>query len=118
MFITLPEAEIAFLNAMLGQDGAKRWSYVELAVAHPWFCVSVRHEERGMTLTRTFHLSNYRLLNSISEMAGESIERVEVALPHYMTGKEGWIMKPLRAIWSGKAPDNSTQSVYVTMKGE
>ena len=117
MFITMPDAELAYHSALFGQDGSKQWSYLELSLARAWFCVTVLHHEDDLTLRRTFLLSDTVQLEATQEMLGDALESVEVVLPTYMTGRESWVMKPLRAIWSGVAPDGSYRSVYVTTTG-
>jgi hypothetical protein len=118
MFITDPDSEMTMLNALLGQDGSKQWSYVELCLSVPWFCATVCHEEDGFLLKRTFHLSFPEQLAALIKQVGNSLEGVDVALPSHMTGKNGWSMQPLRAIWGGTAPDDSFQYLYVTRSGK
>lgn len=118
MFITDPDSELTMLNALLGQDGSKQWSYVELCLSVPWFCATVCHEEDGFHLKRTFHLSNPEQLAGLVEQAGETLEGVDVALPSHMTGRSGWSMQPLRAIWVGTAHDDAFQYLYVTRSGK
>ena len=118
MFITTPQAELTFLRDLFDSDGLKHWSYVEIALNKPWFIVEILHEEDGVTMGRTFHLTNHTLLTSLSKDSGDLLQGVEVVLPSYMTGKNGRIIKPLQAIWRGVAPDGATQDVYVTGMGK
>ena len=117
MFITTPDAEHVFMSALFGHEGTKQWTYLELTLAVPWFCVQFWQAEDDMRIGRTFHLSNYLQLNRLLEVQGIEITNVDVALPSYYTGKEGWTMLPLRAIWQGTAPDGTMHEVYVLRSG-
>lgn len=118
MFITTPEAELSFLNNLFGCDGLRHWSHVEIALNKPWFCVDVRHEEEGVTMGRTFHLTNPTLLITLTDAAADLVEGVEIVLPPHMTGKHGRTILPLRAIWRGVAPEGTAQYVYITTSGK
>ncbi len=117
MFITTPDAEHVLMSALFGPEGTKQWTYLELALATPWFCVQFWQVDDRLRLGRTFHLSNHLQLNSLLEVQDIEITNVDVALPSYYTGKEGWTMQPLRAIWRGKAPDGTMQEVIVSRSG-
>jgi hypothetical protein len=81
MFITTPDAEHVLMSALFGQDGTKRWTYLELALATPWFCVQFWQVDDRLRLGRTFHLSNHLQLNSLLEVQDIEITNVDVALP-------------------------------------
>lgn len=117
MFITTPDAEHVLMSALFGPEGTKHWTYLELALAVPWFCVQIWKAEDGFRIGRTFHLSNHLQLISLLEVQDIEITNVDVALPSSYTGREGWTMQPLRAIWRGIAPDGATQVVYVSRSG-
>lgn len=106
------------MSALFGPDGTKQWMYVELVLATPWFCVQFWQAEDEARIRRTLHLSNHQQLLSLLDIEDIEITNVDVALPSYYTGKEGWTMQPLRAIWRGTAPDGMTQEVYVSRSGK
>jgi len=117
MFITTPDAEHVLISALFGPDGTRQWTYLELALAVPWFCIQFWQAEDGARIRRTFQLSDHQQLNSLLEVQDIEITSVDVALPSNYTGKEGWTMQPLRAIWRGTAPDGTRQEVYVSRSG-
>lgn len=117
MFITTPDAEHVFMSALFGQDGTKQWTYLEIDIAVPWFCVQFWQAEDGAHITRTFQMSSHLQLISLLEVRNIEITSIDVALPYYYTGKKGWTMQPLRAIWRGKAPDGTMKEVIVSQSG-
>lgn len=117
MFITTPDAENALMSAFFGPEGTKQWTYLELALAVPWFSVQFWQAEDGIRIGRTFHLSNHHQLMSLLEVDGIEITNVDVVLPSYYTGKESWTMQPLRAIWRGTAANGTMHEVYVSRSG-
>ena len=116
MFITTPDAEVAVM-ALFGPEGSKQWTYVEFAVAVPWFCVHFWQVEDGIRIGRTFHLTHHVQLSSLVAVRHIEITSVDVVLPSYYTGKEGWTMQPLRAIWRGTTSEGAMQEVYVSRSG-
>jgi hypothetical protein len=95
---------------------------MELNFAIPWFIVTLRVPEAGLSFDRTLiaidvvgTISLYRQI-----YAGSYVAHLDVMLPGHMTQEHSWTKLEVRELWSAVHPHSAVASVWLveTMQGQ
>ncbi len=116
MFTTHGESFEELTNEV-GTDGEMNWLYTSRRQNTPWFHVGAYAQANGIVDHYTIlMIDNIRALEVILTRNEYLVVAIQVVIPSYMSGKDGWHMEPLSELEYRLDSDGMQVAVY-RMKG-
>ncbi|MBE2259090.1 MAG: hypothetical protein IAE88_09540 [Rhodobacteraceae bacterium] len=113
MFRTRPDAEL-LLPSILTMDGERTWQWIELPFFIPYFLMSFQIENEGQRIGRTLMFSDIQhVLRAFAQTDQRNrLERVDVLVPSYLHGGEGYKLSQLKEVWESDEDSYARSFVF------